>query len=84
MYVADLVNDGGIPFIMVKRALVTRNEGIQYHSELMRADELESIEANIDREFAEVVYRQNLMQSKLTKDRDVDLEIEVGEDDPVQ
>jgi hypothetical protein len=45
-------------------------------------DALESVESNIDREFAEVIYRQTLMKSKL--DEEGDIEIAVGGDGQIQ
>lgn len=50
--------------IEVVRSRVTR-DGIEYETECFDSFALESVEANIDREFAEVKYRQALMKQEL-------------------
>ena len=55
-------NETGL--VEVLRALATRN-GIEYQREHVDACVLEPVEANIDREFREAVYRTNLFRSGL-------------------
>jgi hypothetical protein len=60
-----IVVDAGLPVgIKVRRAMITR-DGIEYEPALFAAYELEPVEANIDREFREAVYRTNLFRSGL-------------------
>ena len=53
-----------VGLVEVLRALATRN-GIEYQREHVDAHVLEPVEANIDREFREAVYRTNLFRSGL-------------------
>lgn len=51
----------------------------KYHFEYFLEDALETVEQNIDREFAEVVYRQKLMRSKLDEDAEIDFAVDEGQ-----
>ena len=60
-----IVVDAGLPVgIKVRRARITR-DGMEYEPAIFAAYELEPVEANIDREFREAVYRTNLFRSGL-------------------
>ena len=50
--------------VVARRALATK-DGIRYVTTTFAPDELEPVEANIDREFREAVYRTNLFRSGL-------------------
>ena len=67
--------------IKASRARVGR-DGIEYELQTFFPFALETVEANIDREFAEVIYRQQLMKQKLHEDADV--EVAFDSDEPVQ
>lgn len=69
--------------IRVHRARITR-DGLEYCSEYFMPNALETVEANIDREFAEVIYRQKLMKAKLDEEQDINMELGFGADDKIQ
>ena len=58
VYVLGEANSAGS--VQVRRARITR-DGIEYIPEIFRKEELEPVEENIQREFKEGVYRQQIM-----------------------
>lgn len=75
MIVTDPIASEGIE---VRRA-ITIHGALEYKTDLFSEDELEPVEANIDREFREAVYRSQLAQRGLGLTRAQAAEPEQGE-----